>query len=188
MRKTGIAVTIALLVAMTAGAGVIFDTLPQNQRFSLTAPCGQTWMTGTLGLDKNLHSIEVETRSDGGGGGTAFLAVYKNNAASGSAAAWVLGDFVGVSVDSYDMGAVGALHTFNFSGEELSDSTRYLYIFVDAGLNPVNAGIGLKTGVGTAEQRAYRNGGVFSSFTIASRITTGVGLPPPTLDLKIFVK
>ena len=170
---------VAALSATAANAGTIFDTLPRNDHAGLGADCGQTWMTGILGVTNKLKCIEVANRSSGAGGGKVYLAVYKNGAASGSAASWSKGDLVAVSSNTQDMSVNGAVNTFNFGYETLSDNTRYLYTFVDASTNGVNVGIGVTLNTGDAEQGAYTSGGIaFSgSHTIASRITTDLSAP-----------
>jgi len=168
-------VVICLLTFLmsAATADVLFDTLPADDRASFNADCGQTWMTGVLGRENRLSTIEVATRSAGASGGAVYLAVYKNEAASGDAASWIVGDLVGVSLNSQDMDINGVVNTFNFDGERLTDNSRYLYMFVDASTNGVAVGAGVKLNAGGEEHAAYNAGAVaFSgSHAIASRIT-----------------
>ena len=164
---------ILAFAAITAHAAVLLDTLPRDDQAGFAADCGQTWMTGSLGGSNKLSTIEIATRSTGAGGGVVYLAVYENNAASGGAASWSVGDLAGVSLNSQDMDVNGVVNTFNFDGIRLSDNSRYLYMFVDASTNGVAAGAGVRLSSGSAEQSAYTGGGVAfgGAHTIASRIT-----------------
>ncbi|MDD2599515.1 MAG: exo-alpha-sialidase [Kiritimatiellae bacterium] len=164
---------------ITASAEVIFDTLPRNDQAGLIAECGQTWMTGSLGVLNNLKTIEVATRSSGAGGGIVYLAVYENNAASGSASPWSPGSLVAVSMNTQNMSQNGVVNTFNFSRALLRSNKRYLYKFVDSSTNAVSLGVGVKLNTGSAEQSVYSAGNPAfkAAHTIASRITTGSGLP-----------
>lgn len=165
--------------AMAAGATTIFDTLPGDDQAGLLAECGQTWMTGSLGVDNRLKTIEVATRMSGAGGGDVHVAVYENKAATGTAANWSKGNLVAVSSNPQNLSNRGGICKFQFRHEKLSDNTRYFYTFVDTATNGVNAGVAVRLKAGNGEQSAYARGAcAFSgAHAIASRITTGSAGP-----------
>ena len=172
-RYCSVVICFLALSMSVATADVLLDTLPANDQANFSADCGQTWMTGTLGRSNKLSAIEVATRSAGDGGGAVYLAVYENQAASGDSANWIVGDLVGVSLNSQDMDVNGVVNTFNFDGERLTDNSRYLYMFVDASTNGVAVGTGVKLNAGGADHSAYTAGGLAFSgaHAMASRIT-----------------
>ena len=174
---------VAMFAALIVNAGVIFNTLPRDDAATINADCGQTWMTGTLGAENKLDTIEVATRPSSASGGSVYLAVYANNAASGNASSWSKGALVAVSSNTQDMGVNGVVNTFTFNYEALSDNTRYLYTFVNAATNGVNVGVGVRLNAGTAEARTYSTGVLAfngGNHVIASQITTidASGVPP----------
>lgn len=185
-----VTLTLAALAATTllSNAAVVFDTLAGTDQANFTAGGtvatgnGETFITGSLGTEVALATIEIGNRNTAATGTGLYLAVYENDAADGTG--WTPGILVGVSTNQQDMNVNGGTATWTFSGATLSDNTRYLFTFTSdaAGTTTVAAGTRVSLNTGGPEQSAFTSGGIAfgGAHTMAARITT---VPEPSAAL-----
>lgn len=172
---------------MLGNGAVIFDTLSGTDQANFGAGgtvatgAGETFITGTLGAENLLSTIEVGNRNATAIGTDLYLAVYENDAADGTT--WTPGTLIGVSTNQQDMDTAGGTATWNFSGAALVDNQRYLFTFTSdpAGTTTVAVGTRVNLNSGTTEQSAFGTGTVAfgGAHTMAAQITTAA-IPEPS--------
>ncbi len=189
MKKTVVVAFIAAL-AGAVGAEVVFNTIlnpatPSGDRANLTAPSGQTFLTGTLGTSNQLSIIDIQAADSGVSGELTYLAVYED--ADGDTTTWGLGDLWAVSTDAHALDTANEVVSWHFSDEILSDNTAYVFTFTSdaAGTTLQDFRVGLESNANSASGSAtgYLDGEVFSAGTIAFSgaydIAAAINPPPP---------
>jgi len=198
--KSSACVAVAAALAGTVGAEMVFDTIldpltPSGDRATITAPAGQTFLTGTLGGSNQLLTVQIQAASAGVGGTTTYIAIYED--ADGDTLTWGLGDLLAVSTNALALDTANEVVTWNFSSGVLSNDTAYALTFTSdaAGTTLQNFRVGLESNLNSANGGAvgYADGHVFSEgaiafsdgYDIAAAINTQQIVPPPPFSIEI---
>jgi hypothetical protein len=122
---------ILVSICLTANAGLIVDTITgSNNRATMDADAGQTFTTGTLGVENLLSEIIILGDSGGSASGATVSAQLWIDTDQ-DFGTWDPGTLVATSTNSQVITATDVNFTFNFSNEALSDNIVYVLSFTD---------------------------------------------------------
>lgn len=172
-------------VTMTAGAGVIVDSITgADNKATMNAEAGQTFTTGTLGTENKLEKIEVLGAS-GSAGNSSSVSARLWVDSDQDFGSWGVGDLVATSANSQVITGTDTTFTFNFSNEVLSDDTVYVLSFYDGSSDHVQFRSALNSGADSLS-----DGALFASgsqpFSGAFDATIRVSTIPEPATLGLF--